>query len=384
MFPFEKKYDYLKHPFLPLFILVVFTLSAFSLPTTDYTLTVYTDNKTYVYAYPEIYPYFGQLKMVNAQAAVQRIVYDNTTPPNNAQTVFTPTNQNPFYYIPEKPGRQPDERALYTAILNALKNRTAEIRATYREIQPSFTIEQAKTLTTERGRFSTIYATSSEDRKQNVYAASEKINGSIIKCGETFSFNLTVGDRTKENGYREAKIIQNGKFTDGIGGGVCQVSTTLYNAALLSDIIVTERHAHSVAVNYVEPSFDAAVSYGWHDLKLQNNTAAPVYIICRADGYKLEIIIYGKPNDYNITRISEVYKKTNPGYEITTDESGDLCGDEREKILIPPKYAISSMGRLFYQKKNQSKNDGTKQNKFYVLLSEDYYRGIKGVIATKG
>ena len=110
-----------------------------------------------------------------------------------------------------------------------------------------------------------------------------------------FSFNYTIGERTERRGYKKAKIIVGGEFVDGVGGGVCQVSTTLYNAVLLAGLKVVECHPHSLPVSYVEPSFDAMVNSGWADLKFINDTHNPVIIRARADGAKLTIQIFGEP-----------------------------------------------------------------------------------------
>lgn len=110
------------------------------------------------------------------------------------------------------------------------------------------------------------------------------MNLTEIANGEEFSFNAAVGERTEERGYSTAKVIENGKFVEGVGGGVCQVSSTVYNCALLSGLTVTERHRHSLAVSYVEPSFDAMVSYSYADLRFYNDTGKSVFIVADADG----------------------------------------------------------------------------------------------------
>lgn len=94
----------------------------------------------------------------------------------------------------------------------------------------------------------------------NIALAAEKINGCILADGEEFSFNGRVGARTESNGFLSAPIILEGDFVEGVGGGVCQASTTVYNAALLAGMEITEQHPHSLRVGYVEPSFDAMVS----------------------------------------------------------------------------------------------------------------------------
>lgn len=128
-----------------------------------------------------------------------------------------------------------------------------------------------------KGKFSTAFYTSSNDRAHNITLAAKKIDGYVILPGETFSFNEVVGKRTSKNGFKDAKVILNGEFTDGVGGGTCQVSTTLYNCALLSDMRIAEVNQHSLPVTYVAPSFDAMVS-DTADLKFTNTSDFPVTV----------------------------------------------------------------------------------------------------------
>ena len=126
--------------------------------------------------------------------------------------------------------------------------------------------------------------------------------------GEILSFNKTTGIRNEEAGYMAAKIISNGTFVDGFGGGVCQVSTTLYNAALLSGLEIMEVHNHSLPVSYIEPSFDAMVNSGSSDLLIRNNTDGKLIFTTSFEGDVCKVKIFGKKNKYKITRISEKTK----------------------------------------------------------------------------
>lgn len=155
-----------------------------------------------------------------------------------------------------------------------------------------------------RAEFSTEYASSSAERKHNIALACKAINGTLIDVGKEFSFNRVVGARTEKRGYQSAKIIVNGEFVDGVGGGVCQVSTTLYNAALLAGLRISEFHPHSLQVGYVAPSFDAMVSGGGFDLRFINDTDNPIYIITAADGKKVKVSVYGQPMDCKYVRHS--------------------------------------------------------------------------------
>ena len=150
-----------------------------------------------------------------------------------------------------------------------------------------------------RSKFFTSYPSSTEERKSNIKLAAKSLDYAFVDVGGEFSFNQTVGARTEKRGYKTAKIIVGGEFVDGVGGGVCQVSTTLYNAVLLAGLKVTEFHAHSLPVSYVAPSFDAMVNSGSADLKFINNTHNPVYIRAFADDATLTIEIYGEPMNFS-------------------------------------------------------------------------------------
>lgn len=141
-------------------------------------------------------------------------------------------------------------------------------------------------------RFSTYYGGSKPNRKDNVALACRKIDGTVLYPEDEFSFNDIVGARTVENGFKSAYIIKDGEFVEGIGGGVCQVSSTVYNCALLANLTITCVRAHSLPVSYVAPSFDAMVSTA-SDLRFVNTLSSPVTIKMSADGKYLKAEMYG-------------------------------------------------------------------------------------------
>ena len=147
---------------------------------------------------------------------------------------------------------------------------------------------------TQRSSFYTSYSSSTPERKHNIKLASKSIDNTFVDVGGEFSFNLVVGERTEKRGYKKSKIIINGEFADGIGGGVCQVSTTLYNAVLLAGLEIVEYHPHSLPVSYVAPSFDAMVNSSYADLKFRNNTKNPIIIRAYADDDRLKIVVFGQ------------------------------------------------------------------------------------------
>lgn len=151
--------------------------------------------------------------------------------------------------------------------------------------------------------YTTYFDGKNEARSHNIRLAASLINGTVLQNGDIFSFNKTVGQRTSERGFKRAAIIENGEFVEGVGGGVCQVSTTLYNAALLSGCRIVEYHPHSLAVSYVPPSRDAMVSGTFFDLRFKNSTGSTVYIKAVAGENYISFKIYGRNSGvkYNLT-----------------------------------------------------------------------------------
>ena len=142
------------------------------------------------------------------------------------------------------------------------------------------------------GAFSTNITDKTPERLNNIQLAVNKLNGATVKPGETFSFNNYIGPRTKETGYQEAIIFDgHGNKTKGYGGGICQISSTLYNAVLASGLEVVERHEHSHEVPYIEAGKDATVSYGADDFKFKNNSNSSITIKASTSDDLLNIVI---------------------------------------------------------------------------------------------
>ncbi len=175
------------------------------------------------------------------------------------------------------------------------------------------------------GSYSTDYSKSTAPRANNVRVAANYINGTIIYPGKVFSVVKTIKDRTEANGYQSAPEYSSGKVVAGVGGGVCQVSTTLYNAVINAELEIVERSPHSMVVGYVDVSRDAAIAGDYKDFKFKNNTDAPVYIAASADGSTLSFKIYGEETraaNREISFESEILEKIQPGEaKITEDPS---------------------------------------------------------------
>lgn len=179
------------------------------------------------------------------------------------------------------------------------------------------------------GTFTTSYGASAWGRKGNIANGCSKINGSVIYPGEEFSVYDTVKPFTKENGYELAGAYENGATVDAYGGGICQVSTTLYNAIIRAEMEITERSGHSMIVAYVDPSADAAIAGDYKDLKFKNNSKYPIYIDGQTDGGQITFTVYGvetRPSNREVSFVSETTGTTQPTvkYQASGAEIGSI------------------------------------------------------------
>ena len=190
----------------------------------------------------------------------------------------------------EKVGRILD----LTATMNKIKlsEEGQRIKPVFATIAPELTSREIQSLTKPIGVYTT-YVSGSEERYHNIKVAGKFINYWLVMPREVFSFNDTVGAPLPEKGYKEAPIIVDDKMVPGYGGGICQVSTTLYNAILKANLKIEERHAHSKDVNYVPEGKDATVAYDYLDFKFRNDRDRPVMIRVWAYNRRLTIGIYG-------------------------------------------------------------------------------------------
>ena len=183
--------------------------------------------------------------------------------------------------------------------------------------------------------FSTNYNARDTDRTTNLRLAAEKINGTVLMPGETFSYNTVVGERTIAAGYKEAAMYQNGEVVDGLGGGICQISTTLYNAVLYANLEIVERRNHQFVPSYAKAGRDATVVYGSIDFRFKNTRNYPVKILCTVSGGVAKCQIYGlKENpDYDVEITSRVTETTSTSIKSetykTVRQNGQVISSER-------------------------------------------------------
>ncbi len=170
---------------------------------------------------------------------------------------------------------------------------SAELELKVVEVQPTRTRAELSKIQDMIGEFSTTYNSGEVDRSKNLQVGSSKIDGIVLMPGESFNYNDTVSPVNEASGYRNASTILDGEYVPGMGGGLCQVSTTLYNAVIRAELEVTERYAHSLKPSYVKLGQDAAMSIGGKNFQFKNNSSAPIYIQAYASGGKLVARIYG-------------------------------------------------------------------------------------------
>ena len=195
-------------------------------------------------------------------------------------------------YVESQPGISLSKGDLERAI-NAADGDVIKIPA--KITQPKMTSEElhSTVLAHELGKYTTDYSSSSADRAYNIKLACEKINGYILAPGEEFSYNDVVGPRTVERGFRIANVYVGNTVQPGIGGGICQVSSTMYNSVVFADLEITARRNHTLPVSYVPLGRDATVSYGATDFKFKNNTNMPIEIKAIAEGGLNTVTIIG-------------------------------------------------------------------------------------------
>lgn len=232
-----------------------------------------------------------------------------------------------FIATKSRTGRKVNEEETVTVIIDAVEknitDREITVEAVVEKTEPKYTTKMVKKCKSLLGTYTTSYASSTAARANNVQTAANYINGTVIYPGKTFSTIKTIKDRTVENGYQSAAEYSSGKVIDGIGGGVCQVSTTLYNAVINAELEIVERSPHSMVVSYVDVSRDAAISGDYKDLKFKNNTDAPIYIGAIASGGQLTFRIYGeetREKNRTIKFESEILETIQPGADVITED----------------------------------------------------------------
>ena len=219
--------------------------------------------------------------------------------------------------------------------------------------------------------FTTKYDRTNINRTTNLQLAINKINGVVLMPDEEFSYNKIVGERTIAAGYKDAKIYSNGEVVDGLGGGICQISSTLYNTVLLANLEITERRNHQFITSYLPAGRDATVVYGSQDFKFKNNRKYPVKIEATLNSGIAKISLYGvkEENDYTVTfetkTISAIPYKTKYIEDNSLEEGVEKIQQKGTNGLVTETYKILSLNGAVVSK---------------TLLSKDTYNAMQRVV----
>ena len=268
-----------------------------------------------------------------------------------------------FTYVPEEMGVACDRAGLIEDVSRALRGKETRVSLVTREVAPDVTVEELRARTQLLAAFSTKFDAGNGARSHNIALAASHIAGTVVGSGQTFSFNARVGARTAENGFEEAAVIQDGEFVSGVGGGVCQTSTTLFGAALRAGLTIEESHPHSLSVGYVPPSQDAMVS-SYSDLKFTNPYAFPVYILAAAEAGEVRFEIYGLPDGRRYEVESRVlFRLDPPSVKIVEGTANRIVRQERAGLCSESYLSVYEGERLLTR----------------ALIRRDTYACVQGI-----
>lgn len=215
------------------------------------------------------------------------------------------------------------EKIIRTILEDWDKTSELVIPAITREEIPAFDSAMAEKCTDLLGEAATGYHASNQKRCKNIENAANLIDGTVLLPGEEFSMYKALYPITEENGFEKAGSYSGGMVVESVGGGICQATTTLYNAVLWAELKVTQRNPHSMTVSYAEPGKDAAIAGTYKDLKFSNNLNAPIYIEAVTEGKAISFRIWGqevRPEGRTIEYVSEILETIKPGPDVITED----------------------------------------------------------------
>lgn len=308
---------------------------------------------------------------------LEEIITELNTSPSDAVYSFD-SSKGDFAYTEEISGVNVDAAHVATSLERALSSRiSAGIRPSVRKIEAEYTLDMARHDTSLIAEFTTSFSGSTYGKKNRVYnivKAAQLINGITVASGEQFDINEILGKRTEENGWKLATGIRYGKYVQEAGGGVCQVSTTLYNAVLMADLEVVERWHHSWPLGYVPVGRDATISTDGPNFVFLNTTPKPITITALTDteNKTVTVRLYGRPSEefaYIELRSWKIETIPDPGSEIKLDKTLPYGTEviERESregcISETYKYYFNAAGELLSK----------------ARVTKDKYRAVKGI-----
>ncbi len=301
---------------------------------------------------------------------VEQFIKENGEPPLDAQAKFDKSTHE-FSYTSEEPGVTANADALTALLKERIGAQDySKLGVQNERIMPEITEQELKENTELIGKCETK-ATNNENRDVNIQLMCKAINGLVLQPGETLSINELVGERTAEKGFKEAPAIMDGKkLVDELGGGICQVAGTLYNAALLADMEIVERVRHSWPSEYLPIGQDATLNWDDKDLKIKNTTEYPMYIAADFYDHNVSIQIFGQPSEYEIQIESNILEEIPvPKPEVIyTDE---LPAGQRKTTITGRKgYQVETYRNYLLDGKIVESEK----------ISEDYFHEIKGTV----
>lgn len=310
----------------------------------------------------------AEWEMSRLQAALEPVVKAVQRPPASASLAISGDRVT---VVPAVDGQTVEMEALRLE-LQALRG-GERIDLPLMAVEPRVTTEDLERMAIRRlvAEWSTDYD-SSIRRAENVERAARALDGLILKPGEILSYNGAVGPVDESNGWQEAYVIVDGELVWGIGGGVCQVATTFYGAALRANLEILERHPHQLAVSYIPPSEDAAVAPGYQDLKVRNTTSGHLLIKTEAEGGRVTFRLYGELPARHAVRI-ESKVTGSVDFPIREVQDPDLAPGQRQQVRGGIPGLTSEAYRLLLV-------DGELVRR--ELLSRDRYLPVAAVVRT--
>lgn len=278
--------------------------------------------------------------------------------------------ENPFEIFPEIKGVDFD---LNKAKELLSRKDATEISIPLKYTEPKVKLKNLKidVFPNKLSTFSTRFDQNNKDRSTNLNIAAAKIDGTILSPGEEFSYNKIVGERSIKAGYKEAKIYQGGQIIDGLGGGICQISSTLYNAVISANLDVTERYNHQFITSYVQPGRDATVAYGSKDFKFKNNRTYPIRIDVYISNGIAKVDIYGikekdeKEVSIDVETITTIPYETKYQTDSSLPNGAEKLKQKGANGLVVKAYKIIKQNGITLSKE---------------LLSKDTYNPLERII----
>lgn len=308
---------------------------------------------------------------------INNIEKEINKPPVNARVSI---NNDEVKIIPEIYGVKLQKDKLKNAIITVINDEPIDgnpkVAAAVETFKPEITSEKLTQVNCRISSFSTDFATSISNRINNIELAAKAISGTILMPGEIFSFNETVGERTKERGFKEAGVIIGDKMETGLGGGICQVSSTLYNAVLTANLKIEERTNHSLPLAYISKGLDATVNWENIDLKFKNTLKTPIYI----DGYtKNKNLYFDIYSNKDFTKrsykmVTDVYEEIQPSIKYIDDPNLDVG-----KTQVIKKGSLGYKVKVYRKTFENSNlvNAETISNDYYMPVNEEVAIGTK-------